>query len=157
MENNSKGKEEKKIFLQLGNSEILPKVIFFTVVGGAIVIGGYLIYDNISKKITESKKTQSLILIDNGTITIKEDTEKKLNPDVKNEKYSIVMFDDTKWLIAVNCIDSDTYAEFVENNIYFTDENKIVFDTIRVNEESYEYFKEHIDETNKGSSRVRKG
>lgn len=137
--------------------DIIPTVIFIGVIGSALAVGGYALIKNAVNDYKESKKTQSLILIDNGTVTITDDTEKKLNPDVEDNKYSIVMFDETKWLIAVDCKDSNEYAEFIKNNVYFTDDDKIVLDVLNINDEKYEEFKENKEDLEKGSSRVRRG
>ena len=108
--------------------------------------------------INKDGKTQSIILIDNGTISITNDKGKKLNPDVKGENYNIICFDDQNWIITVKCVDSETYANFIANNIYFTDDDKIILDTLSLTDENYVYFKENQEElTDKGHSRVKKG
>lgn len=137
--------------------DIIPKVIVIGVLGTTVIVGGYTLIRKLIHNYKESKKTQSLILVDNGGVTITQDTDKKLNPDVEDNKYSIVRFDDTKWLIAVYCKDSNEYAEFIKYNVYFTDDNKIVLDVLNINDEKYVEFKENREDLEKGSSRVRRG
>ena len=154
---NAKCNNIKDRCLEFMDSETAAIIVLCSVVGCAALLAGSLIQKNIMKKREENKKTKSYIVINNGEVIINSNIEMDINSNFKEKYYSIQMFDDDTWLIAVNCIDSDIYAEFIENNIYFAENNKIIFDIMNVNEESYEYFKEHIDETNKGSSRVRKG
>ena len=139
--------------------DIIPKVIAIGVVGTAAVLSGYLLIKKIIDDDKESKKTQSLILIDNGDIVITEDTDKKIKSNVKDEKYSIVFFDDQHCLVSVYCLGSQEYAKFIASNVYFTDDNKIVFDILNITDEKYEYFIENINELceDKSRSRVRRG
>ncbi len=133
----------------------LCRIGIIVIIAGA---AGLTVHEILSKYLDKKSKTKTYILVNNGEVSIYEDNDLNIKIKIKDkEKYGIVEFDEHNWIIYVYCKDSNTYAEFIKSNIYFDENNKIIFDTYNLTEEKYEYFSLESEGIEKEPSRVRKG
>lgn len=108
--------------------------------------------------IKESKETKSIVYVNNGIVSVYDYNSSEIDFDNVEGNYSIIPFNDQNWIIFVKCDNSAEYAEFIANNIYFGEDNKVLLNTLDLTDANYEYFVEHIDESAyRGVTRVNKG
>lgn len=92
----------------------------------------------------------TLITIKDGDVNVFDNIKKN---DFSKSKYSYQKISDTMCYIYVYGSDAPTYADFILSNIYFGDNNKIIFDENNVTSDNFEYYVLHEDEI----TRKRKG
>ena len=133
--------------------DLMLSTIIYTLVASFCINVGYSFTKKIQRKIkdknTENKCTA--IVLSNGNKNIIKDIE---TSEYAEDKYKIVTLDDYDWVIYVYGKDRTEYAYFLSSNLYFNEENKIIFDINNASDEQYEEF--NLDKSVDINQRVRK-
>ena len=56
------------------------------------------------------------------------------------DKYKVLQLNDQNCIVYVFGDDSSLYSDFIASNIYFDENNKVIIDTININQDNYEYY-----------------
>ena len=119
--------------------ELIISTVFYTILISLGINIGYNITKKIQRKMknknTENKYTA--IVLSNGNRNIVRDIE---SDEYADEKYKIVEIDDCDWVVYVYGEDRTEYAYFLSSNMYFNEDNKIIFDINNATDEKYEDF-----------------